>query len=52
MAFEERRLMHLVSSLIGQSLSPADVGVETDALERPEVDMQLSPSKKRELCPR
>jgi|GEM_PF-2569677 len=46
MAFEERRLMHLLSSLIGHSVSPADVGVETDQLERSEVDMQLLPSKK------
>ncbi|WP_057894358.1 hypothetical protein [Lacticaseibacillus brantae] len=46
MALEERRLMHLLSSLIGHSLSPADVGVETDALERSELDMQLLPSKK------
>ncbi|WP_054776761.1 hypothetical protein [Lacticaseibacillus saniviri] len=46
MALEERRLMHLLSSLIGHSLSPADVGVETDELERSEVDMQLLPSKK------
>ena len=33
MAFEELRLMHLVSSLMGHSLLPVDVGVETDQLE-------------------
>ncbi len=51
MAFEERRLMHLLSSLIGHSLSPADVGVETDELERSEVDMQLLPSRLYDRLP-
>jgi len=46
MAFEERRLMHILSSLISHSLSPAEVGVETDELARSEVDMRLLPSKK------
>jgi len=46
MAHEERRLLHLLSSLIGHSLSPADVDAETDELERGEIDKQLLPSKK------
>jgi len=33
--------MHLVSSLIGHSLSLADVGVETDELERSAMALKL-----------